>query len=328
VLAALALTAGGVASVSNHGKSHSEVGPAKAHLAKKSTDTETSASGARPKKPPTKAQLALKHNRQFKFPDGSRQLLPNYRLVALYGTPGAPALGALGEQSLPATIKRVKKLAASYQPLSAQPVMPALEIIASVASGSPTNNGNYSREQPASKFEPWVRAARKAGVYVVLDLQSGRSTFLSEAKQYKSLLKQPNVGLALDPEWRLTANEVPLAQIGTVNIKEVNQTVDWLAKLTHKNDLPQKLLLLQQFRLDMITGRKNLDTSHADLAYVIQMDGEGTQSEKNSTWRAITKKAPAGTLFGWKNFYDEDHPMLSPSATMKITPPPFYISYQ
>ena len=40
-------------------------------------------------------------------------------------------------------------------------------------------------------------------MYVVLDLQPGRTDFLTQAKRYEPLLALPHVGLALDPEWRL-----------------------------------------------------------------------------------------------------------------------------
>lgn len=264
----------------------------------------------------------------FEFPAGGRRLFPVYRLVALYGTPEYPVLGALGQQPLEQSITRVKDLAKTYQSLTKEHVMPTFEIITTVASATPTDNGDYSNEIPAAKLRPWVKAAKEAGIYVVLDLQSGRTDFLSQAKEYVELLKEPNVGLALDPEWRLTPNQVPLVQIGSVDISEVNQTATWLANLTAQNKLPQKLFLLHQFRLDMINGRPQLDTSHKELAYTIQMDGQGTQPEKTSTWQAIIADSPSNVRFGWKNFYQKDQPMLTPDATMAITPRPWYVSYQ
>lgn len=239
-----------------------------------------------------------------------------------------PELGALGEQPVDTSIARIKQLAAQYKPLTAEHVMPAFEMIATIASATPTENNDYSREVPVATLQPWVEAARRAGVYVILDLQPGRSDFLSEAKEYQSLLEQPNVGLALDPEWRLGPNQVPIAQIGTVDITEVNQTLDWLSDLTTQHKLPQKLVILHQFRLDMIVGRELLDTSRTNLAYVIQMDGNGTQSQKQDTWRTITAGASANVRFGWKNFYKVDSPMLDPGQTMAVTPTPWYISYQ
>lgn len=262
------------------------------------------------------------------LPQGGRELFPKYELVALYGSPDMPALGALGDQPLDATLERAKQLAASYQPLTQATVLPTLEIIATTASASPTDNGDYSREATVEQLRPWVDAAQKAGIYVILDLQPGRSDFLHQAKLYESLLRYPNVGLALDPEWRLKPDQLHLKQIGSVTAAEANQTIGWLADLTAKNKLPQKLLLLHQFRLDMITDRQTLDTSHPELAYVIQMDGSGTPPEKQSTWQAITTGAPPNTQFGWKNFYKQDPAMLSPEATMQVAPVPVYISYQ
>ncbi|HSW98945.1 MAG TPA: hypothetical protein VLF71_03850 [Candidatus Saccharimonadales bacterium] len=246
----------------------------------------------------------------------------------MYGSPNEPALGILGEQDLPASLARAKQQASAYQPLSAQPVYPTLEIIATVASATPTDNGDYSREADADTIMAWAAAAQQAGVYVVLDLQPGRSDFLTQAKEYTDVLKQPNVGLALDPEWRLQPDQVPLKQIGSVDIAEVNGVATWLAGLVAAGHLPQKLFVLHQFRLDMLPGREQLNTARPELAYVIQMDGQGTQAAKDDTWQAITASPPAGTEFGWKNFTHEDQPMLDPAATMQLTPQPWYISYQ
>lgn len=266
--------------------------------------------------------------RPFEFPAGGRKLAGSYRLVALYGSPGDPGLGALGEQPLESSIDRVKGVAAAYVPESTVPVLPTFEIIASVASATPTENGDYSREVDPAILLPWVEAAQSGGVYVVLDLQPGRSDFLTQAKEYEGLLRQPNVGLALDPEWRLASNQFPLRQIGSVSISEVNGVIAWLAQLTTANHLPQKLFVLHQFRQDMLPGREQLNTAYPELAYVVQMDGQGTQSQKQATWKAITASPPPGISFGWKNFYREDAPMLDTSSTMKIVPQPWYVSYQ
>lgn len=267
-------------------------------------------------------------SKSYEFPNGGRTLFPDYRLVALYGTPDMPVLGALGAQNVPRSIARVKTLAKNYQKYSTAHILPTFEIITTVASASPTSNHDYSQEIDMAKLRPWVRAAQKAGLYVVLDLQPGRTDFLSQAKQYTPLLEQPNVGLALDPEWRLKPHELPLVQIGAVNIHEVNATAAWLAELTKSRKLPQKLFLLHQFRLDMLPHRNQLDTSRPELAYAIQMDGQGSQSQKADTWRAIIARPPASVRFGWKNFYKKDTKLLTPAQTMHIKPQPWYISYQ
>ena len=262
------------------------------------------------------------------LPGGGQIVVPERRLVALYGDPGTPSLGALGEQGLTASIARVRKLAALYRPLSRVPVVPTFEIIATVAQGSPGPNGTYSYANPVTFLRPWIRRASRAGLYVVLDLQPGRASLLAQAKEYQAFLERPNVGLALDPEWALAPGQRPLKQIGSVSVAEVNSVINWLAALTARHHLPQKLLVLHQFRLSMIQGEQRLNTRHDDLAIVIHMDGQGTPGDKQQTWDAVTGAAPAGVFFGWKNFFVKDHPMLTPPQTMAHLPQPVMISYQ
>jgi hypothetical protein len=262
------------------------------------------------------------------LPAGGQVLFPEHRLLALYGHPGAPALGALGQQGLSASIARIRAIAASYKSLSSVPVVPAFEIIATVAQASPGPDGSYSYESPASVLWPWVRRAAANGIYVILDLQPGRASVLAQAKRYQQLLALPDVGLAIDPEWKLHPGQRPLQQIGSVGTGEINSVIRWLAGLTARLHLPQKLLVLHQFQLSMIAGEQRLETGNDDLAIVIHMDGQGTPSDKLQTWHAVTGAAPAGVFFGWKNFLVKDHPMLSPSQTMSNTPQPVMISYQ
>ena len=259
---------------------------------------------------------------------GGTELFPDRRFVALYGHPGTPGLGALGEQGPEASVARVQKLAESYEPYSEEKVVPAFEIIATTASAAPGADGNYSTESTVEQLEPYVEAAEKNDIYVVLDLQPGRADFLSQAKQYEELLKHPNVGLALDPEWRLESWQLPMQQIGSADAAEINTTADWLAKLTAENKLPQKALILHQFSMHMIQNRQALDTSHPELAMVLHADGHGTPDLKTGTWETLQQGLPKGVRMAWKNFYDEDTPMYTPKQTYALTPKPWFVSYQ
>jgi hypothetical protein len=249
------------------------------------------------------------------------------RYVALYGTPGSKALGVLGEQGVAQTVARARQTAAWYDPYTTDTVVPAAEIIATIASAGPGPDGDYSRERSVAELRPLVQAAGARGLAVVLDLQPGRADFLSQAKRYQSLLELPYVGLALDPEWRLTPTQKPLQQIGSVDVSEINRVADWLADLTATDALPQKLFVVHQFSLRMVTHRAALDTSRDELATVIHVDGQGTQPAKAGTWNAIRAGAPA-VHWGWKNFVDEDHPMLSPAQTYRVRPLPDLVTYQ
>jgi len=262
------------------------------------------------------------------LPGGGQVLFPAHLLVALYGHPGTPGLGVLGQRGLQASIARARKVAAAYRPLSSARVIPAFEIIATVAQAHPGQDGDYSYESSVASLRPWVQRATAAGFYVILDLQPGRASLLAQARRYQSLLELPDVGLALDPEWKLAPGQLPLRQIGSVSIGEVNSVIRWLAALTVRYRLPQKLLVLHQFQLSMIRNERELDTRHDDLAILIHMDGQGTPADKQQTWDTITRAAPPRVFFGWKNFYVKDHPMLSPRQTIARTPRLSMISYQ
>lgn len=264
------------------------------------------------------------------LPGGGQLLFPGRMLVALYGHPGTGALGVLGEQPLDGAIQRAREHAAPFEPLAGdRVVVPAFEIIATVASSAPGADGDYSAEADVEVLRPWVEAAGEAGLYVVLDLQPGRTDFVTQAERYRSLLELPHVGLALDPEWRLGPDEVHLTQIGSVGVEEVNRVVTWLADLTRDARLPQKLLVLHQFRLDMLPGREFVDTSRDELSVMVHADGQGSQGDKQATWSRLHENAPEALTWGWKNFYDEDAPMLTPEQTMEqVQPAPDLVTYQ
>ncbi|OII05412.1 hypothetical protein [Curtobacterium sp. MCBA15_008] len=264
----------------------------------------------------------------WQLPHGGQRPFDGHRYVALYGAPGAPALGVLGEQDPKATVERARSVAAEYRGLGGSPITPAMEVIATVAAGDAGADGDYSTELPVSTLEPYVDAAHDAGMPVILDLQPGRADFLSQAKRYEELLSKPGVWLALDPEWRLTGDQVPLRQIGSVSASEVNEVSSWLASLVRSKGLPPKAFVLHQFRLSMIQDRSSLE-SHPELDTLIHVDGQGSQPDKQATWKALHVDAPEGVHWGWKNFYDEDTPMLTPQQTMAdVSPTPALITYQ
>ncbi len=259
--------------------------------------------------------------------NGTADLLDNTRFVAFYGNPTTGALGVLGEQGPEATLDRMAPIVADYAADGALAV-PTFEIIATVADAPPGDDGNYSAEMSPDLIRPWVEVATASDGYVVLDLQPGRTDFLTQAQLYEEFLRLPNVGLALDPEWRLGPDEVHLRQIGSVTADEINQVSEWLAEIVREELLPQKLLIVHQFRFDMIEGREQI-ALRPELATVIQMDGQGPLGTKYETFGALTGPPDAERFaWGWKNFYDEDSPMASPAQVLDLDPLPVFVSFQ
>lgn len=252
------------------------------------------------------------------------------RLLAMYGHPSGPALGVLGEQGTAASVARVRALVRKYRRVAPETrFVPAFEIIATVATAGPGPHRDYSARTRLRDLRPLVDAAEKTGIVVILDLQPGRSSFLAQARAYEPLLRRPHVGLALDPEWRLGPKEKPLRRIGSVSAREINQVSDWLARLTRRHTLPQKVFVLHQFQTQMIRHRERVRTDHPELATIIHVDGQGPTAAKLDTWRTIRRDAPAGVDWGWKNFVDGDEPMLDVARTWAtVRPRPRLITYQ
>lgn len=266
------------------------------------------------------------------------------RFIAYYGHPDSAGMGALGQQNGPeATYEAMRPLLDKYDTGDAI-VVPTFNPIATVAhnGGSTDRPDNvfesggpryveFSTMHPPSRFTEYVEYAEQIDGYVTLDFQPGRNDFLYQVKHYEELLKRPNVGIALDPEWRLGPNEEHLQQIGSVPAAELNEVINYVADLVRDEGLPQKLILLHQFRTSMITERDTL-VDREEIALVIQMDGEGQGglSVKDDTWHAITAGAEdAHWHWGWKNFFERDNPgPNSPKDTLSKDPQPVYISYQ
>jgi hypothetical protein len=257
------------------------------------------------------------------LPRGGRQVLPRYRVVAYYGAPQDPELGALGIGTPDAAVKRLRRQAAAYD--AGRPVMPALELIAVVAAHDPGEGGRYSLRQDDRTIARYLRAARRAKALLLLDIQPGRSDFFTEATRLRKWLREPDVGLALDPEWRVTAGQVPGQVIGRVDSREVNATTAWLSALTAKYRLPQKLVVIHQFTDDMVD--ETTLKPRRGLAMVLNADGFGTAPVKISKYHRFTRQSP-GFGTGFKLFYHEDVGMMSPRRVLKLHPVPDFVVYE
>ncbi|MYH06640.1 MAG: hypothetical protein F4194_09300 [Acidimicrobiia bacterium] len=261
------------------------------------------------------------------LPGGGSTMFPDRRLVAFYGVTHTGVLGVLGEQGPSEGLERMAPYLEEYA-ADGLPTIPTFEIIATVATARAGRDGDYSGEISVEDLTPWVEFAAGEGVYVVLDLQPGRTDFLTQAKYYEELLALPHVGLALDPEWRLRSDQVHLRQIGSVDAAEVNAVAEWLADLVRRERLPQKLLMVHQFRFTMIRDRETISVP-PELAVVIHMDGQGPLATKYSTWGALTAGAEKqGWHWGWKNFFDEDYPLATPEQVLELDPLVVFVSYQ
>jgi len=110
-----------------------------------------------------------------------------------------------------------------------------------------------------------------------------------------------------------------------VSGREVNATTDWLNKLTLRYKLPQKLLLIHQFTDDMVPEKQLKKRS--ELAYVLNVDGFGTQSLKVAKYKNFVAQAKQFRR-GFKLFYKEDTDTMTPAEVMALNPRPDVVVYE
>ena len=256
--------------------------------------------------------------------DGSRHVLPDHRVVAIYGAAGTPALGVLGTGTPEQTWPRLRRQAKEYE-TRRTPVLPAYELIAFVATGSRGNQGNFSSRVADRTIGRFARAARRHHALLILDIQPGRGRFLPDARSLKRWLRLPFVSLALDPEWKLYGNQLPLSRIGHTNGRTINRVSRWLNRLTRENGLPQKLLLVHEFTDDMVR-HKGAIVARKHLALTFNVDGFGSRAAKLGKYAdfATDKRFP----LGFKLFYDWDIGLMSPRAVLRMRPRPSVVEYQ
>lgn len=263
-----------------------------------------------------------------RLPGGGQVMFPGRKIIALYGHANEPLLGVMGEQPPNQAVTRAQQLAEQYGPTSDVPVIPSFEIIVTVAAEDPGPSGNFSNYSDPEEVRPWIEAIVDAGGYAIIDIQPGRETLLQQAQYYADLLKHPSVGLALDPEWRLGPDDQPMVEVGHVDASEINEVADWLEGLVVSEKLPQKLLMVHQFQLQMIRNRETMVTGTDHVSVAVHCDGHGPQGVKAETWEVVRQGLDPAIALGWKNFIDEDEPMLTPDQTAAVEPTPDIVSYQ
>ena len=279
----------------------------------------TPAPSASPSPSPSPAPLV-------QLPRGGRAIFPGHVVVMAYGTAQTDALGVLGEGTPDQAAARLTADAAPFGPASGRAVLPAFELITTVAQRSAGPDGDFSGEVAEADVQRYLDAARRAKMLLVLDFQPGRADVLAQVKRYERFLREPDVGIALDPEWVLQPGQRPGRQIGTLDAATVDRVATYLSGLTTSAKLPEKLFIVHQFQKRMLPDREAI-VERPGLALVFHIDGFGPQRDKRETYDLLAvRSGPAHN--GFKLFLDEDPDLLTPAETMALVPRPELVSYQ
>jgi hypothetical protein len=271
-----------------------------------------------PEAPATKQEL----------PRGGRSLFPEYRLVGYCGTPGAPALGEL-QGNLKVKAKALEAKAAQYA--QSRKILPVFELIAVVVQGFPGPDGKYRHRVDDSVVDDYLRAARASKAILLLNIQPGQSDFLTELKTFDRYLHEPDVGVALDPEWAMKPKQRPGQFFGQTTSQMINDVAAYLSAVVQQDDLPEKALVYHEVVRTVVKDERDVKP-HPGVAIIKSVDGLGRVGAKMATYANLVETTAPGVHAGFKLFFDEDtrngSRIMTPKEVLKLSPQPEYVMYE
>ena len=258
-------------------------------------------------------------------------ILPEKRILCYYGHPGSTRMGVLGEypkdQMLAKLDAEVKKWNAADPE---HPVQPCLHLVAVVAQSEPGRSGKYrtiSSDSLVNRVYSWAK--ERNGIFFV-DIQVGHDDIRNILPRFEWILKNPDVHLAIDPEFMLTPSHKPGAKIGTMPAADINYASAELARIVREHNLPPKVFVVHRFTRNMVTGTRDI-LLRPEVQIVMDMDGWGAPWLKRDSYRDYIVREPV-QFTGFKLFYHNDtkkgDPLMQPADLLKLHPKPLYIQYQ
>jgi hypothetical protein len=282
--------------------------------------------------PGESAANALRHGWYPAVPDlRAGSILPCGRVVAYYGNPNSTRMGVLARYPKEEMIGKLRDQVREWEVADpAPPVIPALHMVAVVASDQPGPSGHYRtimRDRDVEKVLQW---AREVGGVLFVDMQVGTDDIRSILPRFEWVLREPDVHLGIDPEFMMKDGSRPGRRVGTMSAADINYVSDWLELLVREHDLPPKIFVVHRFTQRMVTGYRNIRL-RPEVQIVMHMDGWGEARDKLDTWNHFVVREPV-QYAGFKVFYQHDarqgNAVMSPRDLIRLHPAPLYIQYQ
>lgn len=253
--------------------------------------------------------------------------LPDHRLVVFYGNPLSPVMGPLGQYSDDELIAKLHEQAQVYANLdSAHPVVPAFDYVTPIVQPVPMDDNSWTYRMPQSSVDHYINLANDNHALFFFDMQIGHSTVQKEVNLVWSYLERPGVDLTLDPEFDMPPGAIPDQVFGRMTATEINWVIDQLSNLVLTRHLPPKILIIHQFRAEMLPDWQNIKVKPG-VQVITCVDGFGPPNTKIDDYRMFDKDQLI-QYPGMKLFYKLDQPLMSPSDVLGLGPSPLMVMYQ
>ena len=192
------------------------------------------------------------------LPRGGTEFFPRYRLFGYSGAPLSEGLGRLGIGDLDERVVEMEERGAEYA--GSRDVMPVLELIATVVHPVPGDDGMYRDHAEDSVVQDYLDAARRHDGILLINIQPGRADFIDELEYWEDFLVEPDVGVALDPEWAVEEGQTPGRVYGQTTGAELDESAAYLADLVEEHDLPEKVMVYHQVHQGVV--REEIGRAH------------------------------------------------------------------
>ncbi|MGB3256946.1 MAG: hypothetical protein WBA72_03060 [Ornithinimicrobium sp.] len=284
------------------------------------TDTPSSDSAQPSSAAPTPEAVEL--------PRGGTEFFPRYRLFGYSGAPLSEGLGRLGIGDLDERVVEMEERGAEYA--GSREVMPVLELIATVVHPVPGDDGMYRDHAEDEVVQDYLDAARRHDAILLINIQPGRADFIDELEYWEDFLVEPDVGVALDPEWAVEEGQTPGRVYGQTTGAELDESAAYLADLVEQHDLPEKVMVYHQVHQGVVREESDLQP-HDGVAIIKSVDGIGAARDKVDTYNRVNENTPPGVIAGFKLFYEEDAefgPIMTGPEVLELSPVPQYVLFE
>jgi hypothetical protein len=259
-------------------------------------------------------------------------ILPFKRILAYYGNFYSRHMGILGEYEPDEVLRKLAIEKDNWEKADpATPVLLAIEYIAMVAQADAGADGMYRTMMPDSEIRKAHELAKQVNGILILDMQIGLSTLEQELQKFDEYMREPDIHLALDPEFSMKSGNRPGTVIGAHSADDINYAINHLSRIVQEYNLPPKVLLVHRFTQNMVTDSSRIAAT-PEVQVVIVMDGWGSTDLKRGTYKSVIEPEPV-QFAGIKIFYKNDLKppstgLFTPKEVLDLDPKPIYIQYQ
>ncbi len=255
-------------------------------------------------------------------------VLSNNELVVFYGSPRSTQMGVLGtmppdqmSQALDSETRLVDQLNGD-----SRGAVGAMDIITGMVSSDPGPDGIYVRYLDDATIRAYIAQAAQANQQVILDMQLGRGNVLDEVKKLEPYLLDPRVHVAIDPEYAVGPNGVPIQDAGHISGDDINQAQDYLDGLVKEHHLPPKILVVHQYLPDTIVDGDAVKTLPG-VDVIFNFDGIGAVPDKVAHYQSFAQE-PYAHKHGYTVFLRHDPVLSSEQDLLAMSPQPDLLMYQ